>query len=161
MITMGPQPKYSIDSSALIHGWIRAYPPDNFAPVWKRMDVLIKKGELVASIEVLHDLKRKADDLYEWCLKREDMFIEIDEAVQHKMAEIMGKYAKLVDTSTGKSGSDPFVIAIALTHNPQLTVVTEEKGGSERKPKMPYVCQRERIRCISLLDLIQEQDWKF
>ncbi|GJM10269.1 MAG: hypothetical protein DHS20C11_25450 [Lysobacteraceae bacterium] len=68
-------------------------------------------------------------------------------------------YPKLVDTAKGKSGADPFVIAMARSHNPRLTVITEEKGGSAQKPKIPYVCQQENIRCVSLLGLIVEQKW--
>jgi hypothetical protein len=30
------------------------------------------------------------------------------------------------------------VIALALSHNPRLTVITDEKGGSAQKPEMPF-----------------------
>ena len=75
------------------------------------------------------------------------------------MTRIMGLYPKLVDTSKGKSGADPFVIALARSQTPHLTVITEEKGGSQKKPKIPYVCREEGIRSISLLELIVEQKW--
>ena len=39
----------------------------------------------------------------------------------------------------------------------RATVVTEEKGGTAEKPHIPYVCQEEDIRYISLLELITEQ----
>jgi Domain of unknown function (DUF4411) len=77
------------------------------------------------------------------------------------MASIMAKHEKLVDTSKGKSGADAFVIAFAITHKPTLTVVSEESGGPAKNPKIPYVCHQEDIRCIGLLELIQEQNWTF
>ena len=62
----------------------------------------------------------------------------------------------MVDTVKGKSTSDPWVISLALQYNPKLTVVTEEKGGSENRPNIPYVCRQEDIRDINLLALIKE-----
>ena len=153
--------RYSIDTSALIHGWVRAYPPDVLPALWDRLDELIARGRLLASKEVLLELEKKADDLYAWCKERDAMFVEIDDAIQVHMATVMGKYPKLVDTAKGKSGADPFVIALAMVHDPVLTVVTEEKGGTASSPRIPYVCQQEGVRPISLLELIREQQWKF
>ncbi len=89
------------------------------------------------------------------------MFVEVDDAIQGAMQHIMGTYPKLVDTSKGKSGTDPFVIALAMTRNPLLTIVTEEHGGSAGKPRIPFVCRQEELRCITLLQLIEEQGWTF
>ena len=73
----------------------------------------------------------------------------------------MATYPKLVDTSTGKSGGDPFVLAVAMSAEPACVVVSQEMGGSERSPKIPYVCQREGLDCINLLQLIEREDWSF
>ncbi|PJN93065.1 DUF4411 domain-containing protein, partial [Amaricoccus sp. HAR-UPW-R2A-40] len=81
--------------------------------------------------------------------------------VQAEIVRIMQTYPKLVDTGKGKSGGDPFVIAQALAHNPRLVIVTQEAGGSADKPKIPYVCDQERLRHIDLLALIEEEDWTF
>lgn len=54
-----------------------------------------------------------------------------------------------------------FIIAIALTHNPLLTIVTEEHDGSARKPKIPHICRQEELRSISLLQFIEGQNWRF
>lgn len=137
-----PQPPiYSIDSSALIHGWRRAYPPKTFLMVWDRLDGLVTDGLLKASIEVLNELEKQDDELHAWCKDRPTMFLEVDDAIQHAMQHIMGTYPKLVDTGKGKSGADPFVIALAKTHAPLLSVVTEEHGGSAKKPRIPFVCR--------------------
>ena len=53
------------------------------------------------------------------------------------------------------------VIALALSHNPRLTVITEEKGGSAQKPKMPYACDQEGLRNNNFLQLIRDQKWTF
>jgi len=153
---------YSIDSSSLIHGWCRIYRPKNFGLVWKRIDALIEEGRLRASIEVLHELKKKDDDLFTWAKERKEaLFIELDDACQHEVVRIMSKYERLVDTSKGRSGGDPFVIALAATMRPPMTVITEEQPGKKNSPKIPNVCSEEGIPCMGLADMIEQEDWRF
>ena len=149
---------YSVDSSALIHAWRRAYPPENFPPFWDRLDGLIAAKRLYSSIEVLNELKRKDDDLHDWCKKRSGLFLPIDDTLQDHVIEIMGTYPRLGDTVTGRSGADPFVIGLARKHDPEWVVVSEENPGKQR---IPDVCKAENIRCIRLLQLIKEEGWVF
>lgn len=155
-------PRYSIDSSALIHAYRRAYPPSVLPSLWDdRLPGLIANGSLIASKEVLNELKKKDDELFEWCQNHPNMFIELDDEQQAAMGQIMGKYPKLVDTSKGKSGADPFVIALAQTHKPPLTVITQEEPRNERNPRIPDVCRIEDVPCVNILDFIIEQGWTF
>jgi Domain of unknown function (DUF4411) len=155
-------PTYCIDTSSLVHAWRRAYPPKRFAGLWTSIDKLIEDGRLVATIEVYHELKKKDDDIFEWAkARKQSMFLDIDDEVQNEVVRIMQSYPKLVDTGKGKSGGDPFVIAQALARNPRLIVITQEAGGSADKPRIPYVCEREAVRHINLLTLIEEEDWVF
>lgn len=39
--------------------------------------------------------------------------------------------------------------------------LTQEEGGSANKPRIPFVCQQEKVRHINLLLLIEEEDWVF
>jgi hypothetical protein len=150
---------YSIDSSALIHGWRRVYRPKNFGFVWEQIDALIKAGRFRSSIEVYNELQKKDDELFKWCKDRKDeMFVEIDGDVQTHVARILKAYPRLVDTVKGRSGADPFVIALAATTNPKMVVVTEEHPG---KTKIPDVCAAEKIDHCGLADLIEREDWKF
>lgn len=156
------KPVYSIDTSALMDGWCRFYRPKNFGFVWKHLELLIEEERLRASVEVLHEIAKKDDELYKWCKdQREAMFVEIDDACQFKLAHIMGTYPRLVDTVKGRSGGDPFVIALAATTNPPMTVVTGEQPGKKNSPKIPDVCLAEGIPCIGLADLIEREDWRF
>jgi hypothetical protein len=149
---------YSIDSSSLIHAWNRAYRPKNFPSFWAHLDELIEEGRLRASIEVLEELKKKDDEVYAWAKERKDMlFVEIDDPTQDAVIYLMETYERLVDTVKGKSGGDPFVIALALASNPRMAVVTEEDAG---KVRIPDVCKEEKLDCIHLADLIELEDWK-
>jgi hypothetical protein len=150
---------YSIDSSALIHGWRRIYRPKNFGLVWDHFDVLIDQGRLRASVEVYNELEKKDDELFNWCKDRkEKMFVELDATIQGHVTNIMTKYPRLVDTVRGRSGADPFVIALAATTNPCMVVVTEETPG---KTRIPDVCQGENIQCCGLADMIEREEWTF
>ena len=121
---------YSADSSALIHGWRRIYRPKNFGFVWDRLGALIEEGRFKASIEVYNDLEKKDDELFKWCKERKDkLVVDIDENIQAHVARIMKAYPRLVDTVKGRSGSDPFVIALAASTNPTMTVVTENSSA--------------------------------
>ena len=119
----------------------------------------MEEGRLRCSMEVLHELKRKDDELHEWCNERKDKFCkEIDDAWQEQVARLMAAHPRLVDTVKGRSGADPFVIALARTIKPTMVVVTEENTGRVR---IPDVCGHEGIRWIRLADLIEEEDWHF
>jgi Domain of unknown function (DUF4411) len=110
---------YSVDSSALIHAWRRIYRPKNFGFVWEGFDTLIEEGRFKASIEVYNELQKKDDELFAWCKERKEaMFVEIDDDTQAIVAKIMRDHPKLVDTTKGRSGADPFVIALAAANNP-------------------------------------------
>lgn len=150
---------YSADSSALIHGWRRIYRPKNFGFVWDRLEVLIEEDRFKASVEVYNDLEKKDDELFKWCKERKDkLVVDIDENIQAHVARIMRVYPRLVDTVKGRSGSDPFVIALAASTNPTMTVVTEESVG---KVRIPDVCNAEKIGYCGLADLIERENWTF
>jgi hypothetical protein len=147
---------YSFDSSSLIHAWNRVYRPKNFGFVWNGFDTLIEEGRMRSSIEVYNELEKKDDELFKWCKERKaGMFVEIDEDVQARVAHIMKTYPRLVDTVKGRSGADPFVIALAASG--KMTVVSEEQPG---KMKIPDVCTAEKITCIGLADLIENENWQ-
>ena len=112
-----------------------------------------------SSIEVYNELEKKDDELFKWCKeRREKMFVEIDDECQQHVTHIMTAYPRLVDTVKGRSGADPFVIALAATKNPKMVVVTEEHPG---KMKIPDVCNAESMDWCELADLIEHEDWKF
>src|ERR1700756_3606802 len=121
---MARKPIYSVDSSALIHAWRRVYRPKNFGFVWNGFDSLIENKRLCASVEVYHELEKKDDELFAWCKERkEKLFIEIDDNIQGIVRNILNDHPRLVDTVKGRSGADPFVIALAETTKPPIVVL--------------------------------------
>lgn len=154
--------KYSIDTSSILEGWRRHYPPDIFPGLWVRLDHLIESDELVATDEVLRELARRDDEIHTWAKQRSRMFLPIDEEIQIATAEILALFPKLVDDRPTRSGADPFVIAVAKVHN--LIVVSEEQrrpNTTPERPNIPYVCDRLGIPCIRLVDLMRAERWSF
>lgn len=154
--------RYSIDSSSLIHAWWRAYPPENFASFWARLDEMTDAGIIVSSIEVHNELRKKDDDIHAWCKKRSPNFcVEIDGDQQDHLAYILGTYPRLVDTVKGRSECDPFVIALARSFKSPLCVISQEGPGKKNSPKIPDVCSAEGLQCMSLVDFIRAERWRF
>jgi predicted DNA-binding protein (UPF0278 family) len=150
--------RYSLDTSALLDGRTRYYPPDVFPDLWDKFENLVSDGGIKATQLVRHELEKKDDDVLEW-VKNLDLFIDVDNEIQQIVKDILSQYPKLVAEGGQRSFGDPFVIALAKQHG--CAVVTSEKGGSENSPKIPYVCQSIGIECITMLDLIRREKWKF
>ncbi len=158
----GPDGKrYSIDSSALIDGWARIYPPDVFPGVWEKLGFLADSEVLIASEEVLIELKLKEDNLHKWAQEQTKMFVPHDAEVQNAVRVILNDHGRLLNLRKNRSGADPFVIAVAMKS--KCAVVTQEKRSPNPKetPHIPDVCDAHRIRCISLIELLREQGFTF
>ena len=153
--------KYSLDTSALIDGWVRNYPIGNFPGVWEKLAALIEKGNARATDEVLRELERQDDDLTAWCNRQSSLFVAMDDEIQILVAEILQNYPRLVESGGRRSGADPFVIALAKIHS--CTVVTAEQrtNNPDGRVRIPDVCNFMDIRCVNLLGLITEQHWIF
>jgi hypothetical protein len=126
----------------------------------KHVEILIVAGDLRASKEVLEELQRQDDDLYKWAKGQPALFVEDSEVVQEKVTTLMDKYLNPDKLDKGINGADPFVIGLAMTGNPAVTVVSGEKPGSKENPKIPYVCGVEGIPHATFLGLIQFEGWK-
>lgn len=159
---LGKDTLFSFDSSSLIHAWNRAYRPQNFPSFWRLLEEAIGAGVVVASVEVLNELSKKDDAVFEWCKRQAaGLCVEIDDEQQEHLQHIMGTYPRLVDTVKGKSGGDPFVIALARVRHGDIVVVSEEDFGRKDSPRIPDVCRAEGIRCYKLADFIEDRGWRF
>ena len=118
---------YSIDTSALINWWVEDYSPDVFPGLLPLMGDLIAQGRLRAPRSVKDELG--TGDLRKWCLAQHDLFVDEDEAVQLRVAQLYGGYQNPKKVR-GIDKADPFVIALAATQDGDWTVVSAERGGS-------------------------------
>ncbi len=152
-------PGYCFDTSSLIECWTRTYPPDVVPGLWEKLNDAIAHVVVVCPEEVREELKRQDDDLSKWLAARPYVFIALDEPIQRATSAVLRDHPRLMKATKNRNGADPFVIATAQVRG--LTVVTEERGGSEAKPKIPSVCAALNVRCTSVLAFIREQGWSF
>src|ERR1035441_8886269 len=111
-----------------------------------------------ASPMVLVELERQEDDLHVWAAAKPEMFIDLDEAQQQEVREIMISHAGIVQPGEDRVNADPFVIALARCRG--LVVVSEERrSGNLNTPKIPNVCAARGIRCVNLLGLMTDLGW--
>lgn len=150
---------YCVDTSSMLDAWRRHYPSDIFVGFWDDLQTLINQGKVIAPEQVLDELGKKDDEVAEWARQQRDLFVPYDRDLEEHVIHIMGTYPLMVKNTKGKHAADPFVIALARSRG--CFLVSEEQHGSIDKPKIPDVCQAEKIRCIRLLDLIRHERWRY
>lgn len=151
---------YSMDTSALVDGINRYYRPSVHRSLWDKIDGLIDAGRVIATEEVRIEVCRKEDRLTDWCKQRSKMFLEVDEAIQPAVSQILAAHPKLIKAMSNKSSADPFVIALAFVKGG--TVVSAERAsGSSERPRIPDVCDAFGIKCFTLMDVMEAEGWVF
>jgi len=150
--------RYSLDTSAILDGRIRYYPVDVFPALWGNFEGLVHSGGIKATEIVRHELERLDDEVLKWT-RGLSLFVDVDEEIQMIVSDILKSHDRLVAEGGQRSRADPFVIALAKQN--KCAVVTAENGGTQQKPKIPFVCKSLGIECITILDLIRRERWTF
>lgn len=154
-----PDYVYCIDTSALID-LKKIYPRDIFPSLWDNIEKLITQGRIIAPREVLKELKQygdKNDELLKWARKHKKMFKAVDSAQLQRLQEILNNYPAFVDANKIGPHADPLVVSLALSAN--CSVITQE---SKTKPnRIPDICKKYNIKCLSLIEFFTERGWKF
>jgi hypothetical protein len=150
--------KYSLDTSAFIVPFRHWPAPDLMQTLWDKYDLLIHNGDIVASREVHTEIERIDDELLEWVNDRKQMFIEVDSEQQHTVEEIVNKFPTWINPNSTNNNADPYVIALAF-HN-GLIVVSNERGGSQTNPSIPFVCEKFHVKHLGLNDFLREVGWQ-
>ncbi|OJV57377.1 MAG: hypothetical protein BGO38_11355 [Cellulomonas sp. 73-145] len=151
---------YSFDTSAFINGQRDQFPPDVVPRLWPKIAGLIEFGQVQSVDVVLHELKQKDDETATWCKAQHGLFVPLDLDIQQATRTVLKTCPKLIGVGSGRSGADPFVVALALARGG--SVVTDETAtGHPQRPKIPDACAAVGVRCMNLLAFIREQGWSF
>jgi len=151
---------YSFDTSGLMDGWRRHYPPDVFISLWERLDEMGERGEMFIMDQVRLELDVKDDDLSAWVNARRHICRPLSNEIQESIEEILHLYPDLVDPRALRDFADPFVIAGARVHN--ASVVTGEKlTRPPERPKIPNVCDGLGVPWMGILEFMRRQGWTF
>ena len=150
---------YILDTSSIIV--CGHYFPSRFPTFWADFDALVQSGRLLSVREVRRELDTKAsrEHLRTWVnhnraifllpAPEETTFVAQIFSIPH-FQQLVGKKQRL----SGRPVADPFVVASARCR--EACVVTEEKirpGAA----KIPNVCSRFTIDCISLEQLMERE----
>lgn len=137
--------RFCLDSNILIQAKNGPYPFDIFPSFWKWLNEQFESGTIYSSIFVYEEMVKYDDQLAEWVGARKEYFIEPDEQVQEKFAQVINYVQQNnrseADAEKFLSGADPWVIAHVLVGTDQI--VTHEKRVPEhsKKIKIPNVCE--------------------
>jgi Domain of unknown function (DUF4411) len=153
-------PLYSFDTSSFLNGRRDLLPPATFPTLWANIEAMIDSGD-IRSVDLVRDeLSVREDEVHEWAKAQVGLFVPLTRDVQLAVREILAEHQKILGVGSGRSGADPFVIALALVHGG--VVVTEETPSRKlSKPKIPDVCDGMGVRRLNLLGFVQEQGWVF
>ena len=80
--------------------------------------------------------------------------------MRQAVREVLAAHPRLIGVGSGRSGADPFVIALAMVN--VGTIVSEEaESRNLDKPKIPAACRALGVPCRNLMGFVQEQGWVF
>lgn len=148
---------YSIDTNAILTAWDLNYRPKNFGGFWKKLEALIAAGRAFATEEVIRELSKKDDEAYEWARGQSGFSVPLENEQIAIVQGLAKDYPVLAKERLGRMRADGFVIGLALWKS--LTVVTAE---NHRGPeKIPNLCAAVGVTCITLADLISNENWNF
>lgn len=149
---------YSLDTSGLLDGVERFYPPATFPALWERVDELIADGRLLMSEEAIIEAMYLDAAARAWCEPRKDAIkVATDQAIAAHVTSIVTEFNVWTGGTTNRA--DPFVIAVALERS--AVVITGEKPGSIQNPKIPFVCKARNVECANFLGLVTREKWVF
>lgn len=150
---------YCIDSSSVIYAWTEGYRPAFAKTFWASLSSDIDAEMVIAPDEVRREVSARDDGLKAWVRDHPQMFIDIDEAQQRIVRELLERHPKIAKKHKMAQHADPWVIALAKQTG--AVVVTQENHGSASKPGIPRVCDELGIVHIKLADMIEERGWEF
>jgi hypothetical protein len=143
----------------MMAGYKRVYPPSVFVKLWGNMSDLVRQGRLVAPEEVYKELEYQEDDLALWAKEHRQMFAKPDYREMAFMTEIARDFPQLSKSTIAANTTDPFVVAMAKIHG--HLVVSEEKGESQRNPKIPQICRLYHVSHVPFLNIVLAEGWVF
>jgi thiol-disulfide isomerase/thioredoxin len=150
--------QYIIDTSALFD-LRKNYPERIFPTLWENFNEMCRYKYIVAPREVLREIKKGNDELLEWSDLFQDIFLEPCDEEIPIIQEIMSQYPEhIIEKYSTRPWADPLVISGAKHYN--IPIIQHENSDSSQY-KIPSVAKNFKIKCIRLVDLFDDQSWKF
>lgn len=152
--------KYTLDTCSF-HALLqpgRAYSRDRFLPLWNEFEKAFAAGLIISHAEVYKEIvqvKEFKDELA-WIRKHKEVFVDYDLVREPTIiTEIGSLFPSFVHQyKRHPRNADPWLVAQAKAN--KLTVVTEETG---KDTQIPVVCRKMGVPCISVRQVIDQENW--
>ena len=154
---------YSLDTSALIAAFNERYPIEHFPGFWRDIEELIRNDRLKME-QIAFEEGMKDKGIKEWCNQNQlEPYLQwvTDDSIQIKVKEILKEFPRMLDARRGKSGADPWVVALAMIYQDGIVVAEEGPTNKPHRPKIPEACNHFGIECIKLVDLVRRENWVY
>ena len=156
----GARSIYCIDTSSILVWFVDTYPPTIIPGLVTRVGELIGAGRLRAPKAVFDEI-RPGDDCHAWARAQAEPFLEETVSVQRIVRRLMATHHDPARPTKGINGADPFVIAMARDGGAHWSVVADEHPGSRENRKIPFVCNAEGVRCLTIQQMMRAEGWQF
>ena len=156
---------YAIDTNVYIDWWCRRYPDDIFPTIRVKVEGLIKAGKWRSVQGAADEIRFHGDPgLASWAKAVSVQFQPHDADIMREANNVIRLYPGLVDQYAHHDEADRYLIAYAKLSG--SAVVTHEtpaigKKMAARTHYIPDVCAGLGIPCITLVDVMRQENWLF
>jgi Domain of unknown function (DUF4411) len=143
---------FLIDTSS----WLNIDRHPNSEEIWTAITVLIEQGRIVACAQVLAELRDNPMYLfrlkpYEKALQAGDRGSEDVAYLQH-VGRVTYEHPAMSKATGFRTPADPYIVALAELE--KYVVVADETRTRRPNRKIPGVCQKRGIRCLTLREFV-------
>jgi hypothetical protein len=158
---------YLLDANVLISAQELHYPLKRIPQFWAWMLTMADAGTIKLPVEIFNEIAISKGDLKDWLTspdhaKKLRLSGQVNGAILQNVIS-QGYAPDLTDSELEQIGQDPFLVAYAIPHGTNATVVTREVASPKKQRqnrKVPDVCKQFGVRCITDFQLFQEIDFK-
>jgi hypothetical protein len=153
---------YLLDANVLIFAKRDYYPMDRFPEYWDWLLYQAECGNVKIPSQIWDELQEHDDDVRAWVREhREVLILDCDDIDLH-VPDVLSCYADdLTESELEQIGADPFLVAGGIAT--KSVVVSKEGSAPSRQRanrKVPDICTRMGVRCITDHLLIRELDFR-
>jgi predicted nucleic acid-binding protein len=138
--------------------------PDNFHSLWIKINSLVSSGELISVKEVYREIKKNCPEehIELWVKSNKEIFIIPTEKELKLVANMMTieenrNLIKKNNILKGLPVADPFILAVAKIRNAIVVTQEADKSGA----RIPNICKKNEIECISLQKFFNKENVKY
>lgn len=154
---------YVFDTSPLVALFDNFY-RSRFPSLWEKFDQLVADGRIVSTREVMREVADgPVDTLRVWAAGQNDFF-HIPTAAEgafvgeiYAVAHFQQNFEQRKLLKGGRN-ADPFVVAKARVEGKAVVTLEQLKPNGT---KIPNICQRFNIDCLSLETFMEREGWRF